>query len=526
MTARARVAGLAAAAIGTAVIAFGVAALLTNIFERKQEAKNPYLRLVEVTEETTDPTPWGMNWPRQLDGYRRTADITRTRFGGSEAMPQERIDRDPWLKRIFAGYAFAIDYRDRRGHAYMLSDQEQTRRVTERPQPGNCLHCHTSVIPTYRRLGDGDVFKGFALLGQMPYAAAHAEVVKTGSMNPVAGGTEQRFEHVEGAHPVGCVDCHDPKLMQLRVTRPGFILGIRALAESAEPTPHLPSVERWRRSDRARPYDPNADASRQEMRSFVCGQCHVEYYCGPKTTLFFPWARGLKVEEIEATYDAYRFPDGHRFYDWQHAETGAEVLKAQHPEFELWSQGIHARSGVACADCHMPYMREGAMKVSDHWVRSPLLDVNRACQVCHPYDEASSRRAWPPSRSGRTRCSSARAAPPSTCWTRSSPPSARAPPRRAWPPRWSCSARPSGGWTSSPPRTRWASTRPPRRPASWPRRSTTPGSRSARHAPPPPAADVSWGWSGAPASRASCCRRGRAWSGRRPGTGTGGGRCR
>jgi nitrite reductase (cytochrome c-552) len=169
------------------------------------------------------------------------------------------------------------------------------------------------------------------------------------------------------------------------------VLGIRALAESAEPTPHIDSIERWRKSSRERPYDPNADASRQEMRSFVCGQCHVEYYCGPKTTLFFPWNQGLKVEQIERTYDTYKFPDGHRFYDWQHAETGAEVLKAQHPEFELWSQGIHARSGVACADCHMPYKREGAMKVSDHWVRSPLLDVSRACQVCHPYAEAEIR---------------------------------------------------------------------------------------------------------------------------------------
>jgi nitrite reductase (cytochrome c-552) len=312
--------------------------------------------------------------------------VSRTQYGGSEALPQEKIDRDPWLKRLFAGYAFSIDYRDRRGHAHMLADQEQTHRVTERPQPGNCLHCHTSVIPTYRRLGEGDVFKGFAVLGEMPYAAAHAEVVKTGSMNPTASGSG--FVHVDGAHPVGCVDCHDPKVMTLRVTRPGFLLGIRALAESAEPTPQIPSIERWRQGDRARPYDPNADASRQEMRSFVCGQCHVEYYCGPKTTLFFPWKEGLKVEEIEHTYDTTTFPDGHRFYDWQHAETGAEVLKAQHPEFEMWSQGIHARSGVACADCHMPYKREGAMKVSDHWVRSPLLNVSRACQTCHPYEEA------------------------------------------------------------------------------------------------------------------------------------------
>ena len=379
---------LAGGLIGGALVGFGVLALLTNIFERKQEAKNPYLRLVDVTDETTDPTAWGMNWPREMDGYRRTAEISRTQYGGSEALPEEKIDRDPWLKRLFAGYAFSIDYRDRRGHAHMLDDQEHTKRVTERSQPGNCLHCHASVIPTYRRLGDGDVFKGFNALARMSYAAAHAEVVKTGSLNPVPGGDRPQFAHADGAHPVGCIDCHDPKTMQLRVTRPGFLIGIRALAQSPEPTPQIPSIERWRKSDRAAPYDPNTDATRQELRSFVCGQCHVEYYCGPKTTLFFPWQEGLKVEQIEDTYDNYKFPDGHRFYDWQHAETGAEVLKAQHPEFEMWSQGIHARSGVACADCHMPYEREGAMKVSDHWVRSPLLNVSRACQVCHPYDEA------------------------------------------------------------------------------------------------------------------------------------------
>jgi nitrite reductase (cytochrome c-552) len=123
------------------------------------------------------------------------------------------------------------------------------------------------------------------------------------------------------------------------------------------------------------------------MHSFVCGQCHVEYYCGPKATLFYPWNNGLKVEQIEALYDGYKFGDGSIFYDWQHAETGGEVLKAQHPEFELWSRGIHARSGVSCADCHMPYTREGALKVSDHWVRSRLLNISRSCQVCHVYPE-------------------------------------------------------------------------------------------------------------------------------------------
>jgi nitrite reductase (cytochrome c-552) len=361
---------LAATAAASAVAAFLVAGLLTSIFERKQEARNPYVRLVDVTEETTDPAAWGVNWPREYDDYKRTAEVSRTRFGGSETLPAEKAQTFPWLTRMFAGYAFAIDYRDRRGHAHMLEDQEQTRRVTERPQPGSCLQCHSSVIPTYRRLGGGDVFKGFEALGKLSYGDAHAEVVKTGA-----------------AHPVSCVDCHDARTMALRVTRPGFIRGIQALAAGTGEVPHLESIERWRRGSRAAPYDPNVDASRQEMRSFVCGQCHVEYYCGPKTTLFYPWNNGLKVEQIESYYDSYKFPDGHGFDDWTHAETGAEVLTAQHPEFETWSQGIHARSGVACADCHMPYKRDGAAKISDHWVRSPLLNVARACQTCHPYAE-------------------------------------------------------------------------------------------------------------------------------------------
>jgi nitrite reductase (cytochrome c-552) len=118
------------------------------------------------------------------------------------------------------------------------------------------------------------------------------------------------------------------------------------------------------------------------MRSFVCGQCHVEYYFkGPGKIVTYPWANGLKVEEIETYYEREGFTD------WVHAETGNKVLKAQHPEFEVWAQGIHARAGVACADCHMPYERVGAAKVSDHWVRSPLLNLNRACQTCHAVAE-------------------------------------------------------------------------------------------------------------------------------------------
>jgi nitrite reductase (cytochrome c-552) len=87
------------------------------------------------------------------------------------------------------------------------------------------------------------------------------------------------------------------------------------------------------------------------------------------------------MEEIETYYDEV----GH--VDWTHALSGTKALKAQHPEFELWSQGIHARSGVSCADCHMPYVREGAIKISDHHTRSPLLNPSRSCQTCHRYPE-------------------------------------------------------------------------------------------------------------------------------------------
>jgi nitrite reductase (cytochrome c-552) len=129
-------------------------------------------------------------------------------------------------------------------------------------------------------------------------------------------------------------------------------------------------------------YDVNRDATRQEMRAFVCGQCHVEYYFkGPEKRLVYPWANGLRADDILMYYEKEKFKD------WTHADTGAPALKAQHPEFELWNQGIHARSGVSCADCHMPYTRVGALKISDHHIRSPLLNVNRACQTCHKWSE-------------------------------------------------------------------------------------------------------------------------------------------
>ena len=347
---------LTTTAVVAALIAVGITALLVNIFQRKTEAKNPFYRVVALNDNIDDPAIWGKNFPMQYDDYRRTVDQVRTRYGGSEAVPhtptqadprsvvaQEKLEIDPRLKVMWAGYAFSKDFREERGHAYMLLDQLYTERQKVVKQPGTCVNCHASTYVTMKRLGNGDIFDGFAKLNHMPYFDAVKEV----------------------KHPVACIDCHDPSTMQLRVTRPAFIIGLRALKKDPN-------------------YDPNTMATRQEMRAFVCGQCHVEYYFkGADKTLTFPWANGLKADEILAYYDQ---PDVKQV-DWKHAETGAGVLKAQHPEFEMWNQGIHARSGVACADCHMPYKREGALKISDHHVRSPLLNINRACQSCHRWPE-------------------------------------------------------------------------------------------------------------------------------------------
>ncbi len=340
------------------IAAIAASMMLVNIFEHKQESKSAFYRVVELDDSIQDPETWGKNFPLQYDGYKRTVDQQRTRFGGSEAVQktpskvdprsvvaQSRLEQDPRLRTIWNGYAFAVDFREDRGHAYMLEDQTFTERQSASKQPGACLNCHASIYVPLRRIGHGDLFKGFTELNAMPYAEARKHVT----------------------HPIACIDCHDPGTMQLRITRPAFMEGIKVL----------------KLHQGIKNYDVNKMATRQEMRTFVCAQCHVEYYFkGPGKELTFPWAKGNKVEEIVAYYDEVKQKD------WSHKTTDSPLLKAQHPEFEMWSQGIHARSGVACADCHMPYYREGAMKISDHHVQSPLLNINRSCQTCHHWPEA------------------------------------------------------------------------------------------------------------------------------------------
>ena len=281
---------LVLATLGAAVVVAGITALLVNIFQRKQEARNPFYRVVVLDDTTDDAATWGKNFPLQYDDYRRTVDQVRTRYGGSEGEPhspsgadprsvvaQSRLQEDPRLREFWAGYAFAQDFREERGHAYMLDDQEFTERQKVTKQPGTCLHCHASVYVPYKRAGDGDLIKGFEKLNPMPYFEARKLV----------------------RHPVSCIDCHDPTNMQLRVTRPGFIEGIRLL-KAGQGVPN---------------YDVNAHATRQEMRTFVCGQCHVEYYFkGPEKRLTYPWGKGLTADSILAFHDS----TGHS--DWTHAD--------------------------------------------------------------------------------------------------------------------------------------------------------------------------------------------------------------
>jgi nitrite reductase (cytochrome c-552) len=320
-----------------------LALLLININQRQREARDTFVEVVRLTEDTVEPAEWGRNFPREYDGFQRTRDMQATKYGGSVFF--SHLEKDPRLKRIFAGYSFGLEYNKARGHAWSLQDQDNSRRVKERPQPGSCLQCHASILPAYRKAGSGDLLKGFEIVSAMPYHEARKLV----------------------DHTIACLDCHDPATMQLRVTRPAFLYAIKALKKSQ-------GIEN---------YDPNRTASRQEMRTYVCAQCHVEYYfAGEHEIVTYPWAQGLKMDQIEAYYDRISFSD------WKHGETGAPVLKAQHPEFETYSQGIHARSGVACADCHMPYLRQGAIKISDHNVRSPLLSIERSCLTCHPFPAA------------------------------------------------------------------------------------------------------------------------------------------
>ncbi len=145
--------------IGAYMVAMAVLALLTvgllllmqNITTRQREGRIDAVRVVQLNEDVIDPAQWGLNYPSQYDSYKRTVDIHRTRYGGSEGI--QKLDTDPLWRRIWAGYPFSVDFREDRGHAYMLIDQRDTERVKQFKQPGACLNCHASVVPAFYKAG-------------------------------------------------------------------------------------------------------------------------------------------------------------------------------------------------------------------------------------------------------------------------------------------------------------------------------------------------------------------------------------
>ncbi|MCC6758966.1 MAG: ammonia-forming cytochrome c nitrite reductase [Candidatus Omnitrophica bacterium] len=310
------------------VLVFGL--LASSILERRIETKAAVRQFRPIAEMETDPSVWGQQFPRQYDRYLQTKDMDfASREGGNIEI--DMLARDPRMVVLWAGYAFSRDYNQGRGHMYAIEDITKSLR-TGIAQPMTCWACKSpEVLKMMKEKGTKEFYSG---------------KWKDGLKDMV--------------HAIGCLDCHDPQTMSLRLARP-------ALKEALE-----------------RQGQDAAKLNHQQMRSMVCAQCHVEYYFkGEGKELTFPWDKGMSVEEIENYYDQAQFKD------WTHALSKAPMLKAQHPDYEIYKMGIHAQRGVACADCHMPYRREGGEKFTDHHIQSPLNNIANSCQVCHRESEAT-----------------------------------------------------------------------------------------------------------------------------------------
>lgn len=281
--------------------------------------------LVEIAEMEPDSEKWGVNFPNQYSTLLLTGtNNEKTAYGGS--VPYSKLENDPRLLTLFAGYGFSKDYNEERGHLNSLEDVRATKRVNE-TTPGTCYSCKTADNPRlWSEMGMVEYDKTpFSELGKL----------------------------IE--YPIGCANCHEANTMRLIVTNPALEEALQAQGKD------------WR------------TFTRQEMRTVVCANCHVEYYfAGEGKYLTFPWADGTDIESI-ATYYADL-----GFKDWDHPQSGAPMIKMQHPEYELFiADSTHFKAGVACADCHMPYTRDGAAKFSTHNVKSPLLNAETACGACH-----------------------------------------------------------------------------------------------------------------------------------------------
>jgi nitrite reductase (cytochrome c-552) len=317
--------------IGTAVVVFLLGLLASSIIERRTESVYALQMLKPIAEWEPRNEVWGENFPREYESYLKTLNMDfASKHGGSKMI--DYLEKYPELVVLWAGYAFSKDYNQGRGHAYAVEDVRKTLRTgdnTFSPQPATCWTCKSTDVPRMmNKMGTENFYKA-----------------KWKDLGP------------EIVNPIGCQDCHDPKTMNLRITRPALIEAFQRQGKDIK------------------------SFSRQEMRSLVCAQCHVEYYFkGEGKYLTFPWDKGFSADSMEAYFDEIEFTD------WTHALSKAPMLKAQHPDYELYKTGIHAIRGVSCADCHMPYKSEGGVKFTDHHIQSPLNNVANTCQVCHRED--------------------------------------------------------------------------------------------------------------------------------------------
>jgi nitrite reductase (cytochrome c-552) len=312
------------------VLAAALVGVLTYL-RNQPPAERAVQPLVEIAPMEPDSSTWGVNFPNQYDSFKKTlTNNTDTTFGGSSQFSW--LERDPRQVILFDGYPFSKDYNDDRGHENALEDVRATKRLNlndEDPKrtPATCYSCKSSDNPGL-----------WEELGMEAY-----DRMSFNEMTP-------RIDN-----SIGCSNCHEAGSMRLIVTNPALEEALKAQGRD------------W------------TTFTRQEMRTVVCANCHVEYYFkGDGKYLTFPWANGTGIEEIISYYEEIGFKD------WDYPQAGTPMLKAQHPEYEFYTAGsTHFNAGVACADCHMPYVREGAGKYSSHNVHSPLLAPEQACGQCH-----------------------------------------------------------------------------------------------------------------------------------------------
>ena len=314
------------------VIALAAALVGVLTFVKNQPAQERATEpLVEIAAMEPDSAKWGVNFPNQYDSFMKTqTNNIDTTYAGSSQFSW--LERDPRQVILFAGYPFSKDYNDDRGHANALEDVRATGRLNlddsnPKHTPATCYSCKSTDNPGL-----------WAEMGMEAY-----DKMSFNEMTP----------NINNA--IGCANCHEAETMRLIVTNP-------ALEEAFER-----QGKDW------------TTFTRQEMRTVVCANCHVEYYFkGDGKYLTFPWDNGTKVDEMLAYYEEAGFKD------WEYPDTGTPMLKAQHPEYEFFTaDSTHYKAGVSCADCHMPYTRDGAAKYSSHDVHSPLLNAEEACGQCH-----------------------------------------------------------------------------------------------------------------------------------------------